>query len=67
MKYRCTIGKDGRKYYIDKKTGKRVSSLKAKGKSGRCKVRTKTKRKRARRIRIRNENAKSPWTNKVLL
>ena len=45
MKYRCTIGKDGRKYYIDKKTGKRVSSLKAKGKSGRCKVRTKTKRK----------------------
>jgi superfamily II DNA or RNA helicase len=45
MKYRCTIGKDGRKYYINKKTGKRVSSAIAKGKSGKCKIRLKKKRK----------------------
>ena len=37
MKYKCTIGKDGKQYYYNKKTGKRVSLSKARGKSKPCK------------------------------
>jgi SNF2 family DNA or RNA helicase len=40
MKYKCTIGKDGKKYFYNQKTGKRVSSSKAKGKSKTCKKKT---------------------------